>query len=153
MSYTKEIAPHFEIIGKRKKLTGFDGVLRDGEQVIHCQEYRTQSDAEIQLDLLTYELLSDHFEHGLIDEPPPGFPDDDDGTEDGGGPPDSAISLLTDVAQVLDMALGSTSGAVSVVSELRRVRARVAQAMVPEGWKADFLLDAMDAAYDSSHLV
>lgn len=61
--------------------------------------------------------------------------------------------LLTDVAQVIDMALGKSYGAVSVVSELRRVRARVAQAMVPEGWKADFLLDAMDAAYDSSHLV
>jgi hypothetical protein len=109
--YTKEIAPHFEIDGKRRKLTGFDGILRDGDTVIHCREYRSYTEAETQLDLLTYELLSDHFEHGLVDA----LPASDD------------TPLLQDIAQTLDMALGSTSGAASVVAELRRVRARVAQ--------------------------
>jgi hypothetical protein len=39
----------------------------------------------------------------------------------------SQIPLLDDIRQVLDMALGSTHGAASVVAELRRVRARINQ--------------------------
>lgn len=38
--------------------------------------------------------------------------------------------ILVDIARVLDMALGSTNGAASVVSELRRVRQRIATALV-----------------------
>jgi hypothetical protein len=59
MSYTKVISPNYETVGKRRRLTGFLGEVFDGETRISCFEYRTLSDAEVQTDLLVYELLSD----------------------------------------------------------------------------------------------
>ena len=70
MELTKTITPAFEIKGKRKKLTGFIGELRDGKTLIHSQEYSTNSQAEQALDALAFELLTDLAEQGLIDELP-----------------------------------------------------------------------------------
>ncbi len=69
-AYTKTITPAFEVKGKRKKLTGYIGELRDGEQLIYSQEYSSNHDAEVALDALAFELLTDLAEQGLIDELP-----------------------------------------------------------------------------------
>ncbi len=58
--YTKTITPAFEIKGKRKKLTGYIGELREGEQLIFSQEYSTNHDAEIALDARAFDLLHDN---------------------------------------------------------------------------------------------
>lgn len=124
MTYTKTIDPHFETIGKHRRLTGYIGTLRDGDTVIHSQEYSTNSQAEHALNALSYELLSDHFEHGLVDTlelDPPG--DNPLGDDEGDNTP-----LLADIAAVLDAAL-CNQRAIDIVPELRRVRARIAQTM------------------------
>jgi hypothetical protein len=77
MSYTKVISPNYETVGKRRRLTGFLGEVFDGETRISCFEYRTLSDAEVQTDLLVYELLSDPMRYsatqmdGAADPEPP----------------------------------------------------------------------------------
>ncbi len=58
--YTKSITPAFEVKGKRRKLTGYLGELRDGETLIHSMEYSTNSQAEQALDTLVFDLLSDN---------------------------------------------------------------------------------------------
>lgn len=68
--YRKEIIPAYEQRGKRQRLTGFIGELYDGELLIHAQEYSTNSQAEVALDALAFELLTDLAERGLIDELP-----------------------------------------------------------------------------------
>ena len=109
--FTKAINPNFEDNGRRKRLVGFIGTLTDESNiVIHSMEYRTYSEAEIRLDLLVHELLLDAASRGLVDTVP--TPD---------------LPLFDDVARVIDMALGQSHGATSVVAELRRVRARLVQ--------------------------
>ncbi len=71
MGYTKNIEMQFEKVGKRTKLVGYIGELRDGETLIHSAVYSTYSEAEIALDALAYELLTDLAEQGLIDDLPP----------------------------------------------------------------------------------
>ncbi len=58
--YTKSITPAFEQVGKRKKLTGYLGELHDGETLIHSMEYSTNSQAEVALDKLVFDLLTDN---------------------------------------------------------------------------------------------
>ena len=71
-AYTKTITPAFETKknGKRGKLTGYIGELRDGEMLVHSMEYSTNSQAEAALDALAFELLTDLAEQGLVDELP-----------------------------------------------------------------------------------
>lgn len=66
----KIITPTFEIKGKRKKLTGYIGELHHDGTVVHFKEYSTYSEAEIALDALAFELLTDLAEQGLVDELP-----------------------------------------------------------------------------------
>lgn len=68
----KTITPAYETKknGKRGKLTGYIGELRDGETVIHSMEYSTHHDAEVALDALAFDILTDQAEQGLIDELP-----------------------------------------------------------------------------------
>jgi len=68
--YRREINPHFEQVGKRRKLTGYDGMLFDGDELIHCREYSSYHEAEVKLDALSTELTIDLCERGLIDELP-----------------------------------------------------------------------------------
>ena len=67
----KIITPAYQISGKRKKLGGYVGELRDGETIISSLEYSTYSQAEAALDALAFDILSDQFQHCLIDVPPP----------------------------------------------------------------------------------
>lgn len=57
----KIITPTFEIKknGKRGKLTGYIGELRDGETIISSKEYDTYHAAEVALDALAFDILSD----------------------------------------------------------------------------------------------
>ena len=57
--YTKTITPAFETRGKRRKLVGYIGELRDGALLIHAQEYSTNHDAEVALDSLMFDILTD----------------------------------------------------------------------------------------------
>lgn len=68
--YQKSIAPNFEMVGKRKKMTGVIGELSDGHTIIHSMEYDNYHAAEVALDALAFELLTDMAEQGLIDELP-----------------------------------------------------------------------------------
>ncbi len=68
--YTKTITPAYQMSGKRKKLVGYIGELRDGEMLVHSMEYSTYSQAEAALDALAFELLSDLAEQGLVDDLP-----------------------------------------------------------------------------------
>lgn len=56
--YRKVISPNYEQVGKRQRLTGFLGEVFDGETRVSCFEYRSYSEAEIQTDLLVYEILN-----------------------------------------------------------------------------------------------
>lgn len=186
MEYRKAIHPHYEQCGRHKKLTGYDGLLFDGDILIHDKEYSTYSQAETALNALVYDLLMDLAERGLSNELPPTVesvpeplpytldeiryaleqvepdwikveglrvmaPDaigeivtvyceacHDDGSSCAACDPantmprsvsilDVVEDVLSDTAQVLDMALGRMRGAESVVNELRRVRARIGQ--------------------------
>lgn len=68
--YTKNIEMQFERVGKRTRLTGFIGELRDGEILLHSQQYSTNSQAEQALDRIVYELLTDLADQGLVDDVP-----------------------------------------------------------------------------------
>lgn len=69
--YTRTITPNYEPIGKRERLTGFIGELRDeGGVLIHSREYSTYSQAERAMDVIVYDLLSDLCEQGLTDTLP-----------------------------------------------------------------------------------
>lgn len=69
--HSRTITPRYEISGKRKRLTGFIGELRDEHgMLIHSQEYSTYSQAEYALDALVHELLIDFCEQGPVDELP-----------------------------------------------------------------------------------
>ncbi len=68
--YQKSIIPNFEMVGKRKKMTGVIGELSDGHTIIHSMEYDNYHAAEVALDALAFGLLSDLAEKGLVDELP-----------------------------------------------------------------------------------
>jgi hypothetical protein len=70
MNYTRTIDPHFETIGKRRKFIGYLAELRDGEILLHSQVYDSYHTAEVALDGIVYDLLSDQFQHGLVDTLP-----------------------------------------------------------------------------------
>lgn len=70
MDYTKDITPSYETIGKRRRLTGYIGEIRDGAIVLHSQEYSTYHQAEVALDAIVYDLLTDLCERGLVDALP-----------------------------------------------------------------------------------
>lgn len=55
----KTISPAYQISGKRRKLVGYIGELRDGEMLIHSMEYSTYSQAEQALDALAFDLMID----------------------------------------------------------------------------------------------
>lgn len=107
-------------------------LLLNGEFVGYARNYH---EGEIQLDQLVFELMT----HGGADDVPTDNPDvDSTPTTEGPSPlrqpphPGGMVvvqisdtPILDDVARVIDMALGSTHGAASVISELRRIRARI----------------------------
>lgn len=144
--YDKTITPAYEIVGKRKRLTGFIGELRDGDTLIHSQEYSTNSQAEHALNALTHDLLSDYFSAGLVDEPPVCATCDGDGTVRAYGHGDQdngyaqtcpacqyrsctdaepATALLADCAAVIRATLGGPVANGGIVADLRRVEARL----------------------------
>jgi hypothetical protein len=70
-TFTKSITPQFEQVGRRQKLVGQLGEIRDETGIpIHSQLYDTAPEAEIKLDALVRELLIDYAERGLVDELP-----------------------------------------------------------------------------------
>jgi len=72
----KIITPAYETKknGRRGRITGYIGELRDGELVISSMEYDSYSQAESALDALAFEILTDLCEQGLSDELPPFVP-------------------------------------------------------------------------------
>lgn len=57
----KIIIPAFETKknGKRSKLTGYIGELRDGDTILHSKEYASYHAAEVALDSIAFDILSD----------------------------------------------------------------------------------------------
>lgn len=66
----KIITPSYQVSGKRKKLVGYIGELRDGETIISSLEYPSQHAVEVALDRLAFDILSDQADQGLIDTVP-----------------------------------------------------------------------------------
>lgn len=118
MTYLKEIVYDREI---RDYAMYLDGELTGFGRTYH--------EAEVQLDELVFELMSGQYFAGGSADPPTPLPDDlpEPGPGGPGVPGDERpyLDLLDDIRNVLDMALGYTSGATSVIGELRRVRARI----------------------------
>lgn len=66
--FVKSITASYEVTGRRKRLVGFVGALRDESgTVLSAQLYDTKPDAEQALDALAHELLLDAAERGLVD--------------------------------------------------------------------------------------
>jgi hypothetical protein len=69
--FTKTITAQFETVGRRQKLVGQLGEIRDESGLlIHSQSYDSTIEAEQALDDLVYELLVDYAERGLVDALP-----------------------------------------------------------------------------------
>jgi len=174
MDYTKTITPAYETIGKRRKLTGYIGEIRDGDIVLHSAHYDNHHDAETSLNAVVYDLLTDLAERGLVDTLPQAKPTmylEHSGLPnplyriqmherveapslpacatcgDDGDCPDCDLPLFDDVARVLDMALGQSHGAASVVAELRRVRARLAAVAAEQEQSAEAIAAHMSTVY------
>lgn len=124
--FTKTINPSYATIGKRRTLTGFIGTLADESGVVlHSLEYPNYGQAEHALNALSYELLTDYAERGLVDTLPVACVT----CGDDGDCPDCETPLLVDAHHAISLALGHTAGATSIVDELRRVQARLESAL------------------------
>lgn len=70
-TFTKSITPQFEQVGRKQKLVGQLGEIRDETGIlIHSQSYDTKPQAEQALDDLVYDLLLDYADRGLVDTLP-----------------------------------------------------------------------------------
>jgi hypothetical protein len=70
-TFTKTITAQFEQVGRKQKLVGQLGEIRDESGLlIHSQLYNTAPEAEIKLNALVRELLTDYAERGLVDTLP-----------------------------------------------------------------------------------
>ena len=87
--FVKSITASFEVRGKRKKLVGFVGALRDESgAVLSAQLYDTKPAAEQALDALAHELLIDYAARGLVDTLPALDPPGDNPMGDSEGDPE-----------------------------------------------------------------
>lgn len=55
---TKEIAPHYEQVGKRRRIAGYTATVKDGETVVYSEIHASYHTAEIAADTFVYDLLS-----------------------------------------------------------------------------------------------
>lgn len=85
--------------------------------------YPNNHSAEVALDQLVYDMLT-HGDCATAEALDGGMVCSTCGN-DGDCPDCGETPLFDDIRNVLDMALGSTHGAASVVAELRRIRARI----------------------------
>jgi hypothetical protein len=101
--YVKEITPTYEWVNRHRRLTGYTAQLIDTDgTIIYSRDHSTHNAAEIALDQIVYDLLSD--QPPVTDEP---------------AQPDLATDLYNVVCLILSGAATTTA-----ISELRRVQQR-----------------------------